>query len=354
MARRSKSGRFFRRFITLIALAAIALAAWMVMREKPAQKPQPGRMSDANLPARTKPIEVFRTPGTPASPKAPKPPAATDANIPTHRRLSSGQADAAYRRGMDELKANRLVEARTELSKAYFSGHLSPAEAIEARRLLSELAEITLIGPRSTVYPGDPYAEYYEFQPGEMLAKVERKLKLHVPWELIVKINGLHRSEDIQAHRPYKVVYGPFRAVISKSEFQMDIYLHREGLDPVFIRRLPVGTGQNGSTPSGQWRVRLGGKAKRATWYPPPNSPLRGPINYGEENYAFGKKGLWIALEGLDENTRMLRDYGIHSTNDQNSIGTAASLGCIRLADDDIELVYLLLYEHWSTVEIRP
>jgi lipoprotein-anchoring transpeptidase ErfK/SrfK len=56
----------------------------------------------------------------------------------------------------------------------------------------------------------------------------------------------------------------------------------------------------------------------------------------------------------MDASTRNLTDYGIHSTNDQTSIGGAQSLGCIRLADGDIDLVYSLLYEHWSTVEVRP
>ena len=102
--------------------------------------------------------------------------------------------------------------------------------------------------------------------------------------------------------------------------------------------------------------MELGGKAVHPTWDPPPNSELsgRGPIAHGEPNYAFGIKGLWIPLEGIDEHTKGREGYGIHSTDKPDSIGKAESLGCIRLRDDDIEMVFRLLYEHWSTVEIRP
>ena len=66
-----------------------------------------------------------------------------------------------------------------------------------------------------------------------------------------------------------------------------------------------------------------------------------------------GREGYWISLEGTGDDTRGLQGYGIHGTNEPDSIGKASSLGCIRLTDDDIELVFSLLYEAWSTVEVR-
>ena len=56
----------------------------------------------------------------------------------------------------------------------------------------------------------------------------------------------------------------------------------------------------------------------------------------------------------MDDATRRFDGYGIHGTNDPASIGKAASLGCVRLSDPDIDFVYSLLYEKWSTVEVRP
>ncbi|MCJ7777874.1 MAG: L,D-transpeptidase, partial [Sedimentisphaerales bacterium] len=74
----------------------------------------------------------------------------------------------------------------------------------------------------------------------------------------------------------------------------------------------------------------------------------------GDKDYPLGKEGFWISLVGTDANTIAANGYGIHGTNDPNSIGKASSLGCIRLADADIDLVFNLLYEEWSTVQVVP
>ena len=263
-------------------------------------------------------------------------------------------AAAAFKRGMELRQATDFLGARTELSKAYFWGDLPADKQDEARKVLTDLAELTLIGRGSKVYPNDPYTGYYLCKAGDILAAVDRREKLHVPWQLLVRVNNMQRPEDLVAGQRYKVVNGPFHAIIYKTQFVMDLYLQRDELPKLFIKRVRIGTGKDGATPNGMWRVKLGGKHERPTWYPPPNSPHHGPIPYGHPDYAFGAKGLWISLEGLDENTKPLTDYGIHSTSAPDSIGKAESLGCIRLGDDDIDLVYMLLYEYYSTIEVRP
>ncbi len=87
-----------------------------------------------------------------------------------------------------------------------------------------------------------------------------------------------------------------------------------------------------------------------------PTAPLAERVLLpGDPGYALGKRGLWISLEGVDGNPYSAADgYGIHDTSDQNSIGTYSSLGCIRLRDADIDLVFSLLYEFWSTVAVEP
>jgi lipoprotein-anchoring transpeptidase ErfK/SrfK len=46
--------------------------------------------------------------------------------------------------------------------------------------------------------------------------------------------------------------------------------------------------------------------------------------------------------------------YGIHGTIDPGSIGKNLSMGCVRLRDEDIALVFELLAERISVVEIVP
>ena len=105
--------------------------------------------------------------------------------------------------------------------------------------------------------------------------------------------------------------------------------------------------------PEGLWAV--GDKpAAGGPWYPPAGSDLKGIILFGEPDYAFGEKGIWIALDGKDSHTRQFSGIGIHSTNKPDTIGTMDSLGCIRLSDADIDTAHLLLYPTWSTVTIKP
>jgi len=173
-----------------------------------------------------------------------------------------------------------------------------------------------------------------------------------VPVDLIMRINRISDASRIEAGQTLKLIRGPFHAVVNKRTLNMDLYLHRDGLEPVYICRMRVGLGRDDGTPTGLWRVELGGKGRRMAWYPPAASGLKGRIEWGEPNYAFGEKGIWIPLEGLDENTQDRTGYGIHSTSFPDSIGKRESLGCIRLGDRDIELVYATLYEKWSTIRV--
>ena len=49
-----------------------------------------------------------------------------------------------------------------------------------------------------------------------------------------------------------------------------------------------------------------------------------------------------------------LEGYGIHGTIDPGSIGKSMSMGCVRLGDADVALVYELLGEGSSVVHIVP
>ena len=276
------------------------------------------------------------------------------ARRPESRAASEPDAAAAlklYERGQKLVDAGKLIEARTVVSEALFTNRLPAAKAAAARKLLTSLAENTLFSPG--LGPADPYVFRYTVKAADRLSLVERKLKLHVPTRILVKINRLESANMIRAGQTLKMIKGPYHAVISLSNFTMDMYLKREGLPYIFIKRVPVGVGKQGTTPIGSWRVGLGKKMIKPPWNPPPNSERRGTILYGQPGYAFGKKGLWIGLEGTDRKTRSMKGYGLHSTDEPNSVGTEVSLGCIRLRDDDMELAFSLLYEKWSTVIIK-
>jgi lipoprotein-anchoring transpeptidase ErfK/SrfK len=265
--------------------------------------------------------------------------------------LSPAAALEAVKKGNSLLDAKKVAEGRAELSQALLSGTLPPAVAENVRKKLADLSDKMLLS--AEIFDGDPYTYQYTCKSGDLLMRVEREQKLHVPIEAILKINHIADARSLRAGQTIKMIRGPFHAVVDKGAFTMDLYLHREGCAPAFVKRLRVGLGKNGSTPLGLWRVKLGTKQPRANWFPPPNAAERRSIRWGEVGYPLGTKGYWIGLEGTDEVTRGHTGYGIHGTNDPASIGRSESLGCIRLADPDIELVFSLLYESWSTVRVR-
>jgi len=253
------------------------------------------------------------------------------------------------------LSQGKLVPARQALADALNTDALPEQQAEMVRKKLGDLADRTLFS--ADVIEGDPATGWYAVKVGDVLVRIERALKLHVPPQLILKINNIADATKIRAGRKLKVLYGPFHAVISKSRFTMDIYLEEPQTQRrVFVRRFRVGTGKDGATPTGKWRVALGGKITHAPWTPPSSSDLpRQTLRWGETGYPLGREGYWISIEGIEGNPYTTADgYGIHGTNDAGSIGRASSMGCIRLIDADIEAVFAMLYEHWSTVTVLP
>jgi lipoprotein-anchoring transpeptidase ErfK/SrfK len=60
-----------------------------------------------------------------------------------------------------------------------------------------------------------------------------------------------------------------------------------------------------------------------------------------------------MGLEGTDGQAVGQRSYGIHGTIDPTSIGKQSSIGCIRLKNEDVDVVYKLLMAGKSTVIVR-
>lgn len=276
--------------------------------------------------------------------------------VPT---MSKSEAGKAYKEGMAMLDAGKVIAARAKLSAAYFSEALDEDTQDGLRKTLTDIANDTLFSGK--IYKDDPYVYEYIMQPGDILRSIigPKKQALRVPDQMIMQINGI---TEVSAGRlkpgdELKFILGPFHAVICKNDFTMEIFLQRGDLPKTFVRRLYVGLGKNGGTPEGLWRVELGKKMPRAPWTPV--AKMGGPrrVIRWEDNdpeYPFGKEGYWVSLEGLDENTKPRGGYGIHGTNEPDSIGKAYSLGCIRLVDEDIEFVFFTLYEFHSTVLIKP
>lgn len=246
------------------------------------------------------------------------------------------------------VNQNDRVAARRLLSRTLNTPNLSERDAQLLRNELTEINNVLVFGP--VVAPNDPMCEEYTIQSGDSLSRIARRRELTTHWKLIQRVNRISNPSRIRLGQTLKLVRGPFHAIVHKHDHRMDIY-HGAPNNPndwVYIRSFNVGLGEDNGTPVGVFTISTN-KLENPGWVNPrdpserysPDDP-RNPI--GE---------YWLGFDGVGEYAS-LTGYGIHGTIDPESIGDNRSMGCVRLADEDIALVYELLGERVSVVEIRP
>ncbi|MCI0499536.1 MAG: L,D-transpeptidase family protein [Planctomycetales bacterium] len=235
--------------------------------------------------------------------------------------------------------SGKIIPARDLLYEA-LNTTLSPSMRSAVKLELSNLAQRWLFS--RDVFADDKLTANVLVQSGDLLQDIAKKQK--VPYELLMEINGIARPELLQAGKKIKVVEGPFNVVVYKKSFTMDLYLQSK-----YIKTYRVGLGTvEHETPVGRWRVAKDGKLIKPTW----TDPDTGKRYLGTDpDYPLGSR--WIAIEGIDENTRNRTGFAIHGTKDPETIGTRSSRGCIRLYNGDAIEVYNLLYQGLSEVLIE-
>lgn len=258
----------------------------------------------------------------------------------------SAQAATLVRLAQKKLDENEPVRARELFNRALAQASGSDAAAI--RRRLGELNDELVFSPR--IYPGDPIALAYLVEGGDALSKIVRKQDLAVDWRLIQRVNRLSSPSTIREGHQIKLVRGPFHAVVHKSSYRLDLYWGPpdERDEWVYIKSLPVGLGEGGSTPIGSFRVRDDGKLVNPGWANPRTGER---FSRDDPKNPIGE--FWVGIQGIGASA-VHEGYGLHGTIEPDSIGRQASMGCVRLGDRDIELVFSLLSDGISRVEIEP
>ncbi len=271
-----------------------------------------------------------------------------DANTPT-----PAQARAGMSKGFS-MMVEKPIEARELLKNALNYGALGANDAGRVREALENLASRTLFNRSAYVNPRDPYTVGHTFDPGELLVNsggkrgVISRRELWVPAEGIVMANGLPDAGEFRALETYKMLKGPCHAVVHKDQKAMDIYLR-----DLFVKRMRIAIGKP-ETPTPEGTFVVAQKIPGATYYPPVGRG--GEISRpGDPEYPLDPRGLFMKLDGIRGTEVSASDgYAIHGTNQPESIGTSASLGCIRLGQKDIQWAWNMLYETKATVTILP
>jgi hypothetical protein len=300
----------------------------------PTSSPPPPSPSPNSPPASAAPVQAHVDPQPSATPSAP-------AAMDTQTRSSS----ARVTQGFDLLARNNLLAGRKVLSDALRLEKLPHSDAEHVRKTLSELNQKLVFGQE--VLDSDTLARNYAVESGDVLAKLPRKLGLNLDWRFLRRINNLSEDGKLRIGQRLKIVTGPFHVVITKSDFRMDLY-EGDGDARVYVCSYTVGLGESGATPEGVFGVRPNSKLINPEWVNPhtgqrfePDDPAN-PI--GER---------WIGLIGVSDNIRGLSTYGIHGTIDPDSIGKQKSMGCIRMRSEDVEVIYELLMDPVSHIEVH-
>lgn len=295
------------------------------------------------------PVDVSNPAATPGV----KSPEASDARPPapaTPLPASGSTQDVRtlISQGDDAVQKGNLVQARQLYSRALVNSSTAKSDQDAVRKKLATINDELLFSPKVTA--GDPLTETYSIQSGDAISRLPRKRELAIDWRLIKRINKF--SDDdlnrLKVGQKIKLVRGPFHAVVTKSDYRLDIFAGSpdEPENWVFIRSFAVGLGEGNATPVGSFIV----KSRQV------NPPWTNPKT-GEKFAADDPKNpigeYWLGWEGVGASAGY-KGFGIHGTVDPSSIGQQKSMGCVRLLNEDVGMVYEMLTERISVVQVRP
>jgi len=294
--------------------------------------PEPRRTQRAHPPAEPREVAASRPPSSIQAKQTSPPgretagPIVLSARAPARSSSAGQQAPGAARSVPDEqamagelkralalVDAGRWIEARAILSALYLES--TGRFARQVRDVLDRINQKLVFDPRCI-----DGAQVHVVERGDNLIKIAKKYGVN--WRMIARINRI-QPDRIRAEQQLKILTGRTSAVVWKGEFRLALLL-----DGVYVKEYPVGIGKDELTPSGE--LTVADMMVRADWYPPEG----GVIKYGEEGYQLGER--WIAF--ADEPGAS--GLGIHGTDDEASIGTKCSNGCIRLRNDDVIELY--------------
>ncbi len=248
-----------------------------------------------------------------------------------------------------QIQATDPVQSRVLVTRALDSGTLSKAERERAYETVNALSKVLFLN--TNINPNDPVMLTYTIEPGDSLVKIVRSEKLACETSLLKRLNGIQDERKLRPGQRLRVPRGTFHAEVIKEEFRLNLYLDGESETSgsrVMVASLRCGLGESNGTPTGLFKVRPKSKLIDPEWTHPKSnehfasSDPKNPI--GEH---------WIGIMGIEDKNKDFLGYGIHGTIEPESIGRERSLGCVRMAADDIALVYECLTEPNSTILIR-
>ena len=268
---------------------------------------------------------------------------ATNEHISTPEEIAS--ANSALQAALT-LADTDPVAARDTLTRLLDGSATTTADRLRAYEAINKLNAVLTFSER--VLANDPYAKQYTVKEGDSLSNIRKAQHLDCEWRFLQRINHLSNERSIRIGQVLKTPTGSFHGEVRKSEFRLNIF-EGDGPDRVMVASYPISLGEFNSTPTGAFAIRPRSKLIDPEW----RNPRTGQhFQSNDPANPIGER--WIGLKGIEPHNKDFEGYGIHGTTDIASIGKQASMGCVRMLPQDVEVVYELLTEPNSIVTIAP
>ena len=254
-------------------------------------------------------------------------------------------ANSALQSALTKLDTDP-VAARESLTRLLEGSATTTADRLQAYDAINKVNAMLTFSER--VLANDPYAKQYTVKEGDSLSNIRKSLNLDCEWRFLQRINHLPTERSIRIGQVLKTPTGAFHGEVHKSEFRLNIF-EGDGPGRVMVASYPISLGEFNSTPTGAFAIRPRSKLIDPEW----RNPRTGQhFQSNDPANPIGER--WIGLKGIEPHNKDFEGYGIHGTTDIASIGKQASMGCVRMLPQDVEVVYELLTEPNSIVTIAP
>ncbi|MCE9619562.1 MAG: L,D-transpeptidase family protein [Planctomycetes bacterium] len=297
-----------------------SLSNAVIGEEKPAANPAPAETKNSAEPATTTQPEV---------------------NAPD----DTAAVNSALQAALAQIDSDP-VRARDALTRLLEGSAISPADRLKGYEGINKVNAVLTFSER--VLANDPYAQQYTVKEGDSLSNIRKALNLDCEWRFLQRINHLATERSIRVGQVLKAPKDAFHGEVRKAEFRLNIF-EGDGPKRVMVASYPISLGEFNSTPTGAFAIRPRSKLIDPEW----RNPRTGEhFQSNDPKNPIGER--WIGLKGIEPHNKAFEGYGIHGTIDPGSIGQQASMGCIRMYPQDVEVVYELLTEPNSIVTIAP
>lgn len=175
-----------------------------------------------------------------------------------------------------------------------------------------------------------------EVQPGESLIALRKRVLAQHP-DLLICTGLLERVNQLGRYiHPGDVI----RVPSDRPHVLVDLSLRLTGflMGDELVGLWEVAVGRDGRTRPGRYRV--GEKIEEPPWF----RPGGGVVPYGDPENPLGTRWLsWDGSQGL----------GFHGTSEPETIGQAASDGCVRMRNEDVEFLFDIL-PRGAEIVVKP